>query len=380
MPFLPYEEEEMYCMASVIMTNWIEYDREYRALKARIFKSSDPLSFRHSPLLEKAHGFIMVIDWDGERILAAKKLPKPLGFTLRDRVLYVVTWGGEDVRALQGNEVIRRFQHPWFNELHSIDATPDGFLVTSSGTDLIAELDMQGRIVWEYFLFEHGYGRSEYRLAESFRRSENYNRRHVPSNLGLHVNSAILVDRDTVLATVFRSNELVRINRRTSEIEVVLRGLRRPHSLRRRPHGGYLLSNTEAEEAILLDSELRREGVIPVPMPWIQDTVVIGDRVIAAGGPRMPSGPMQSELEMNVGKPTGILELTLDGTLVRRLDLGPENRLYMVEPVEQEVALTFADAWHYSGLETIPARWETSKSDAGCHSHSILPGGLGVIS
>jgi hypothetical protein len=349
----------MYCMVSVIMTNWVEYDREYRALKPRIFASPDPLAFPHSPLLAKAYGFILVIDWDGGRIIAAKELPKPLGFALRDEVLYVATWGGEDVRGLRGNEVVSRFQHPWFNELHSIDATPDGFLVTSSGTDLIAELDMQGRIIWEYFLFEHGLSRNEYRLAESFRRSENYNHRHLPSNLSLHVNSAILVDPDTVLATIFRSNELVRIDRGTGKAEVVLSGLRRPHSIRRRPNGGYLLTNTEAEEAILLDSDLRREGVIPVPMPWIQDTTVVGDRVMAVGGPRMPSGPTDFELEeVNIGKPTGILELTLDGTLVKRLDLGPEHRLYMVEPIEQEAAMAFAEAWGHSGFETIPARWD----------------------
>jgi len=339
----------MYCMASVIMTNWIEYDREYRTLKRRIFESSDPLSFPHSPLLKQASGYLMVIDWDGARILATKELPKPLGFALRDGVLYVATWGGEDVRGLRGNEVVSCFRHPWFNELHSVDPTPDGFLVTSSGTDLIAELDMKGRMIWDCFLFEHGCSRSDYRLAESFKRSENYNHRHLPSNLSLHVNSAILVDRDTVLATVFRSNELIRIDRRTGEVEAVLRGLSRPHSIRRRAHGGYLLSNTEAGEAILLDSELRREGTIPVPLPWIQDTLVIGDRVLAVGGPRMPSGPTD-ELDTNVGKPTGILELTLDGTLVRRLDPGPDHRLYMVEPIDRKVALTLADAWQDGGL------------------------------
>jgi hypothetical protein len=354
---MPNEEVKMYCMASVIMTNWIEYDREYRSLKRRIFASSEPLSFPHSPLLEKAYGYLMVIDWDGGRILATKVLPKPFGFTLRDGVLYVATWGGEDLRGLRGNDVISRFQHPWFNELHSVDATPDGFLVTSSGTDLIAELDMQGRMVWSCFLFEHGCSRSEYRLAESFKRSENYNHRHVPSNLALHVNSAILVDPDTVLATVFRSNELIRIDRRTGGIEAVLHDLRRPHSIRRRALGGYLLSNTEAEEAILLDSELRCEGTIPVPMQWIQDTTIIGDRVLAVGGPRMPSGLTDSELELNAGKPASILELTLGGNLVRRLDLAPEHRLYMVEPIDREIALTFADAWHDSGLDTIPAQW-----------------------
>ena len=347
----------MYCLVSVIMTNWVEYDKEYRVLRPRIFESPDPLSFRHSTLLEKSYGYVLVIDWDGGRILAAKQLPKPLGFAVRDGLLYIATWGGEDIRALRGDEVTHRFQHPWFNELHSIDATPEGFLVTSSGTDLIAELDMQGQIIWEYFLFEHGFSRNEYRLAESFKRSESYNHRHLPSNLGLHVNSAILVDQDTVLATVFRSNELVRIDRGSGEAETILRGLRRPHSIRRRENGGYLLTNTEAGEAILLDAELRREGVIPIPMPSIQDTMIVGDRVMSVGGPKMPSGPTESELEVNIGRPTGMLELTLDGVLVKRLDLGPEHRLYQVEPIERDNALTFAEAWNHSGFEKIPARW-----------------------
>ena len=52
-----------------------------------------------------------------------------------------------------------------------------------------------------------------------------------------------------------------------------------------------------------------------------------------------------------------MLELTLDGVLVKRLDLGPGHGLYQVEPIERDDALTFAEAWNHSGFEKIPARW-----------------------
>ena len=65
------------------------------------------------------------------------------------------------------------------------------------------------------------------------------------------------------------------------------------------------------------------------------------------------------DLRRLLGLPDGIeaCVFTLDGVLVKRLDLGPEHRLYQVEPIERDNALTFAEAWNHSGFEKIPARW-----------------------
>src|SRR5205814_1867065 len=151
----------------------------------------------------------------------------------------------------------------------------------------------------------------------------------------MHVNSAILVDDRTVLATVFRSNELIRIDRKTNRIESILSDLHKPHAIRRRP-GGFIVSDTEGKAVILLDSRMRKERVIPIPAPWIQDAVLTPDRLMVVsnrrtGTPDAPSDP---------DTVTGILELTLDGLVTKRLDLGDEHRVYMVEPISAAQAAT----------------------------------------
>ncbi|MGF7233733.1 MAG: hypothetical protein ACQSGP_02045 [Frankia sp.] len=345
----------MHCLISVIMNRWPEYDTATRVLKQKILQHPDPLSFDPPPVFHEASGFLLVVDWDGDQVLAGKKFPKPFGFALRDETLYVATWGGEDILAVRGNTVIGRFQHPWFNHLHSLDATPDGLLITSSGTDLIAEIDYKGRMLWDCFLFEHGYDRDPYPLAGLFDRTQNYNHRYIPSYLDMHVNSAIHVDDRTVLATVFRSNELVRIDRGTKRIESVLNDLHRPHAIRRRP-GGYIVSDTEGKAVVLLDSRMRKEHVIPVPAPWIQDAVLTAERLMVVSNQKMTGSPNDTS-KTDPGTVTGIVELTLDGIPTKRLDLGDQHRIYMVEPITPTQAQTLASAWRENPINTAFAQW-----------------------
>jgi hypothetical protein len=346
----------MHCLISVIMNHWPEYDTQARILKQQILHHPDPLGFAPPPIFAQASGFLLVVDWDNEQILAGRPFPKPFGFTLRDDMLYVATWDGEDILALRGNTVITRFKHPWFNHLHSIDPTPDGLLITSSGTDLIAEIDHNGQILWETFLFEHGYGQPPYPLAGLFQRSQNYNHRYIPSYLSKHVNSAIRLDDQTVLATVFRSNELIHIHRPTKKIETVLTGLHRPHSIRRRHDGGYILSDTEGQAVILLDSHLRPEQTIPINAPWIQDAVPTEDRLMIVSNTHLTNHPAHTT-GTATSPLTGILELTMDGRFIKRLDLGTQHRLYMIEPITPQQAHSLTHAWQDNNINTSAARW-----------------------
>jgi hypothetical protein len=351
--------KSLYCMISIVMNHWDEYAEVTRSLKQQIASAADPLRSPHPPIFDRATGFILVVDWNGERILGGKQLPKPLGFLVRRGLLYVVTWGGEDIVVIQGNEIVHRIEHPWFNHLHSIEETNRGLLVTSSGTDLIAEIDEQGQLLWEYFMFEHGYDREPYRLARTFTRSQSYNHIYIPSNLKAHVNSALLLDDDTVLATLFGPGELVRIDRKIGSIEVVLGGLSRPHAIRRRP-GGYLLSDTEGGVVVLLDRDLRLEGTVPVPAPWIQDSALVDDRLLVVANRRVMVDPGPVDLATDGRARSSVMELTMNGTLSKRLDLGSEHRLYMVQPISEADALAFADAWADNGIDARWARWETA--------------------
>jgi len=347
----------MYCLLGVAMNHWSEYSIVTRALKAQVIAAPEPLSYAHPAIFDRATGFLLLIDWDAERILGYRECPKPFGFTLDGNTIYVNTWGNDDIIVIHGNDIVARIQHPWFNHLHTIEKTKRGLLVTSSGLDLIAEIDDGGRLLWECFMFEHGYNRAPYLVGQHFVRSRNYNRIYIPSNIKAHVNSAILVDEDTVLATLFDPGEVVRIDRRTRSVDVVVSGLRRPHSIRRRAKGGYLVSNTEGEAVILLDHELRREGEVRVGVPWIQDANLVESRLMVVANRRVVTEPSTRDLAEDAMTTGQVLEFALDGTIRKCLDMGHEHRLYLIEPVTTETAIALADAWRDNYFDASIAQW-----------------------
>ena len=46
---------------------------------------------------------------------------------------------------------------PVFNVLHSLSRTQRGYLVASSGVDVLAEFDEQGQLLWDWWAVEHGF-------------------------------------------------------------------------------------------------------------------------------------------------------------------------------------------------------------------------------
>src|SRR5262249_29209599 len=152
-----------------------------------------------------------------------------------------------------------------------------------------------------------------------FVRSKNYNHFYIPSDMKAHVNSAILLDDHTILATLFGPGEVVRIDRHTHAVEVVASGLRRPHWLRRRAGGGYRFSDTEGGAVVLLDRHLRREGEIRVPVPWIQDANLVGgERLMVAANRRIVTHASAATLAHDATTTVQVLEVTLDGVIRKR--------------------------------------------------------------
>jgi hypothetical protein len=329
------------------MNSWSEYVEESRKLKKQIAAAPTLLGFSHPPVFEAATGMLLVVDWDGGRILAG------------GGKLYVATWGGDDILILQGNDVVGRIQHPWLNAPHSVEVTSRGLLVTSSGTDVIMKIDDQGRVLWDFLLFERGYSGGDSRLGRHFDRSRCYNHMYLPSSMGVHPNSAILTEGGKVLATLFGPGELVRIEPTTGAVEVLLSGLRRPHAIRRRPDGGYVLCDTEGGRVVLLDDALRPEGEVPVPAPWIQDAAPCGDRLLVVGNRQVLTEATPRALRMDAVTTNSVLEITMGGMVRRRLDLGREHRLYMVSPIPQEDAIELARAWTANSIDMSWMSWET---------------------
>lgn len=348
----------MHCLISVVIRQWSAVHEEAQTAKRHLLEVPTSIDLPRPPVLRASTGFLLVVDWDEERVLGCLELPKPTGFLLEDGRLHVALWGDDEIATLAGATVVERRRHRWFNHIHTLDRTPRGFLVSSSGTDLIAEIDERGDLVWECFLFEHGYGDHRYRLGQSFDRAGDYNHRYLPAALTSHPNSAILVNDHVVLATLFTPGELVRIDRRSGKVTVVIGGLRRPHSIRRRAGGGYLLCDTEGGAVLLLDRELRMETRVPVEVPWIQDAVLAGERLLVVGNRRIVTSPL-APASSDVGTDNYVIEMR-NGARSKKLCLGADNRIYMVEPIAAKDAEELAHAWRSNPLDTPWLRWDSS--------------------
>jgi len=345
----------MHCLVSVVLRRWTAVYEEAQRLKRHVLQAATATGMPRPPEFQATRGFLVLVDWDGERIVGGLELGKPTGFLVEAGQLHVALWDEDAIVTLRGGEVTRRLQHPWLNHVHTIDRTPRGLLLSSSGTDLIVELDEHGELLWSCFMFEHGYGGGRHRLGSSFDRALDYNGRYLPAALTSHPNSALWLDEHTVLATLFSTGELVRIDRRTSRVEVVLAGLHRPHSLRRRPDGGYLVCDTEGGGVVLLDRELRQAGRIEVPAPWIQDAVLAGERLLAVGNRRIVTHALSGASEDDGGD-NFVVELR-DGRVHKRLGFGPEHRIYMVEPLARADAEALAAGFAGHALDVSALRW-----------------------
>ena len=93
------------------------------------------------PIFAAATGCLLVVDWDGGQVLAGLPLPKPTGFLLAGGRLQVALWESDEIVTLEGTQISQRLGHPYFNHVHTLDRTPRGLLVSSSGSDLLAEID-----------------------------------------------------------------------------------------------------------------------------------------------------------------------------------------------------------------------------------------------
>lgn len=164
---------------------------------------------------------------------------------------------------------------PSFNVLHSLARTQRGYLVASSGVDVLAEFDEQGRLLWEWWAVEHGFTQT----PTGERRALNKGADHRALKYGTleqttHVNSAAELPDGRILATLFHQGMVILIERASGAWRPVLEGLDHPHAVRvldaqhftvaDTGHGLALLAELEHEQGRVLQ-EIRAET------DWLQD-------------------------------------------------------------------------------------------------------------
>jgi len=172
----------------------------------------------------------------------------------------------------------RRISHRYFNDLHSVYRSKQGLLVASSGNDLVLEVDLSGRLLYEWWAGEHGYSSTPAGVERVpgrgiEHRTQSYHTKYHAT----HVNSAAYRDGEerSILALLFQQGALIEIDRQAKQgkesIRTVLDGLVYPHGLER-TSDGWLISNTLGKELVILDRQLNVKERIHYSGGWIQDS------------------------------------------------------------------------------------------------------------
>lgn len=226
-------------------------------------------------------GTFVVFDWDADKVTWQIPFNGSAGFCWRDDYLYISMMRLNETVGIDGfGHEKTRFSHLMFNNLHTIIPSKRGFLHTVSGTDMIMETDSQGHSLYEWRATEHGYdtlptGRKR---AIDTTLDQRYMMYPTLSQV-THVNSACFADEreQEILATLFVQGQIISIDRQSGRSRVLLEGLQRPHDIRPYPGVGWVVSNTAANETLVLDKRWRIKRRIAMDFNWIQSSAPLAD-------------------------------------------------------------------------------------------------------
>jgi hypothetical protein len=169
------------------------------------------------------------------------------------------------------------------NDLHGLERSSRGLLAASSGVDAILEVDLDGRLLYEWWAADHGFTAGPSGVPRGHGRGcEHRDRFYHTRYQATHVNTAVFEDAAEryILALLFHQGQLVRIDRGKppgkQNAEALLDGLARPHGLER-TKDGWILCSSAACELLFLDSEFRVTKRMRLDGGWLQDCTMLSN-------------------------------------------------------------------------------------------------------
>ncbi len=265
--------EELLLVSFTCTHGLVADKKRYVDKKAGQYQWDDPLS-KFSP---QRKGQIILFDFNSGRILWRFMSPLSAGFTIDQNGLHIASY--TKIFTIKGENIHVR-THPWFNDLHSVETTPDGqLIVTNSGTDNIMIFSPQNnKTSYVWWATDHGYpNQADNGTPIRLDRSSDL-RKYLPSTgeEATHINSARIHTDGSILATLFHQNALIQIDSSTGIPTILLGGLNRPHSIYPSSFG-HTMCDTNNNQALLLDPKF---GVIKTfrgDYSWLQDARLSAD-------------------------------------------------------------------------------------------------------
>jgi hypothetical protein len=164
---------------------------------------------------------------------------------------------------------------PLFNALHSISRTQRGYLVASTGIDLLVEFNHQGEILWRWWATDHGFDLLPTGQPRVLDKSADHSSiRYGTLNQTTHVNSAAQLPDGRILASLFHQGMVIAIEPETGDWQPVLQGLDHPHAVRILDREHFTVADTVHGKALLVKIN-RYEGLVEETVDagtdWLQD-------------------------------------------------------------------------------------------------------------
>jgi hypothetical protein len=273
---------------------------------------------------EDQGGQLCILNDKGD-VKASLPLSMPAGMVLTDDHILVATnfaihHVARDLSSIRQETI----SLPSFNLLHSLSRSQQGYLVASTGLDVIVEFSESGEVLWQWWAVDHGFeltpaGEERFIDKEADYRGVKFG----TLTQTTHVNSVSELPDGTILATLFHQGTVIAIDRTTGNWQVVLDGLDHPHSVRILNKDYVTIADTAHGRGLLVkikDLKGEIEAEVDADTNWLQDC----------------SYDVRNDLWVLVdGKKTRLtLRSGNDGKkLHSTIDLDPEWRLYEALPL-----------------------------------------------
>lgn len=289
-------------------------------------------------------GLLAAYDLEDQKWMWRVDCDSPAGFALvGDRVFVASMHGGRMFVFDRVFNELGTLANRLMNDLHTVVPVGDRLLVTSSGIDAILELAHSGEVTWAWWATEHGYTDTPSGVRRRLDPNDDFRLREFgTSSQATHINSAVpwrsADGRDCILATLFHQGELVEIDRRTGAVKVLVDGMDRPHSPRRR-NGGWVLSCSGTDSVVLLDDGFWIEGIVSESFNWVQDTIELDEEhllIADANNSRLACWSKRTE------------------SVEHEISFDPQWKVYQVERVPRAWALAVADQGESNASEAVP--------------------------
>jgi hypothetical protein len=204
------------------------------------------------------------------------ELKMAAGMVASDRGVYVTAFNSvHEVDADLGIVHQHVVSSPLFNALHSISRTRRGYLVASTGLDLLLEFSRDGEILWSWWATDHGFESTPTGHRRELDKSADHRTiKYGTLNQTTHINSAAEMPDGRFLASLFHQGMVIVIDRESGEWQPVLEGLDHPHAVRVLDEHSFTVADTVHGRALLANINGRGgrvEAEIDAGTSWLQD-------------------------------------------------------------------------------------------------------------